>query len=83
MIKLKSLLVEDFHVNQSKAAEFKRDILRFMLESIRKGYIDSVHKNLTTTDYKLEDWAEGFAGKFINEFECYLSTMNKQGDRNL
>ena len=80
---MKSLLKEDFHVNPSKSSEFKNDVLIFMRGCIDKGYIDSVHKDLTTTDYKLVDWAEGFAGKFVNEFESYLSTMNKQGDRDI
>jgi hypothetical protein len=76
-------LDENFRMNIDKSRLFKSDVLAFIKYVIDNGYIESYNQKLTTTDYKLDDWAESFADHFMNEIIEYMETVNKQGDRNL
>ena len=79
--KNKKPLCEIFQINHTSA--LRQDLIGFLIQEFEKGNIRPIHADLSTTEYKSQDWIEPMADDIVNRLVQYFETIRSQTERDM
>lgn len=72
---------EIFLINRKD--KFKSDLIEFLKQEFSNGNLISRKSEISTTEYKSDDWYEPMADDIINDLAKYFETVRSQTEKNI
>jgi len=67
----------------SNKDSLKKDLINFLRHEFKHGHLKPIHSDISTTQFKVEDWLENIADNVINHIIQYFETIKSQTKRDI